>query len=209
MSHDKTLPDKTQPISAPSSSSEAALPVESAPPSTLQARQIAGAILEVLAGVRSITDAAMALGISTARYYQWEARAVAGMLAACEPRSPGPLPGASLPAELEQLRTERDRLKAETARYQALVRIAQGAFGAPAAPVIVAEPIPAPVRRAAQVRRTVTGDTAPPRQRKKRTPSVRALRLAKRVREAPAAGASPSASQTAGSSTITTPSGGG
>ena len=98
------------------------------------ARRIASAILEVLAGMRSITDVALALGITAARYYALEARAVSGLIAACEPRGPGPVIGVGLPAELERLRAERDRLKAEAARYQTLARIAQGAFALPMPP---------------------------------------------------------------------------
>lgn len=107
-----------------------------AAPASGDARRIASAILEVLAGMRSITDAALALGVTPARYYALEARAVGGLIAACEPRGPGPGAGAGLPAELDRLRAERDRLKAEAARYQTLARISQGAFALPALPVV-------------------------------------------------------------------------
>jgi len=159
-----------------------------------EARRLAGTILEVMAGVVSITDAALALGITQARYQQLELRAVTGLIIACEPRPPGPAPGAMLPAELERLAAERDRLKAEVARYQTLARIAQGAFGTAAVPAAVAperatRELPGFQARGTQ-RSRVAAIAAPAagggKSRKKRTPTVRALRLAKRVRtEAP------------------------
>jgi len=53
------------------------------------ARRQASAILEVLAGMRTPTQAAEALGVSLPRYYVLETRAVQGILLACEPRSIG------------------------------------------------------------------------------------------------------------------------
>ncbi len=54
-----------------------------------EANRVAAAILEVLAGVRTPTCAAEALAISLPRYYQWEERALEGLLLACEPRPLG------------------------------------------------------------------------------------------------------------------------
>ncbi len=155
------------------------------------ARRIAGAILEVLAGVRSITDAAVALGIAPARYYVLEARAVAGLITACEPRSPGPHSGSGLAAEVDRLRAERDRLRDEAARYQALARIAQTAFG-PMGGAITAAPATAPVLTERQLRAARAAARAPTttpsgvvtKTRKKRVATVRALRLAQRVQQA-------------------------
>ena len=174
------------------------------------AKRVAGTILEVLAGVRSITDAALGLGITAARYYALEARAVAGLIAACEPRGPGPQTGHGLQAEVDRLRGERDRLRDEAARYQALARIAQTAFGPPCAP----PPTPAynstslpglTVRqqraaRAAARNAPVPSPAAKPR--KKRIPTVRALRLARQVQHH---ASSPSA---AGAATPAAPAGG-
>jgi hypothetical protein len=157
-------------------SETAAQPPPSPPPATRSAQQVAGAILEVLAGVRSITDAALVLGITPARYYVLEARAVEGLIAACEPRSPGPATGSALAAEVDRLRAERDRLRDEAARYQALARIAQVAFG-PAGTQPAADAAGPRTARAA-------APTASGRPRKKRTPTVRALRLAQRVQQA-------------------------
>jgi hypothetical protein len=163
---------------------------------TPDAKRLAGTILEVLAGVRSISDAALLLGILPARYYALEARAIAGLIAACEPRARGPAPGSRLEAEVDRLRTERDRLRDEAARYQALARIAQAAFGPSAAPGAMAA---AASGRSAS--RTVAS-VQPEATRKKRVATVRALRLAQQV-QGPGAAApvSPSAASTASSPT--------
>lgn len=142
------------------------------------AKRVAGAILEVLAGVRSITDAALLLGVAPARYYTLEARAIAGLIAACEPRARGPAPGAGLQAEVDRLRAERDRLREEAARYQALARIAQAAFGAP-----VAVPAAPPPARNERRRPDAAARTDAPKPRKKRVATVRALRLARQVHD--------------------------
>lgn len=193
-----------------------AAPVPTTPPSPLpsstlpaissEARVLARTILEVLAGLRSITDAALVLGVSTARYQQWESRAISGLISACEPRPPGPAPGAGLPGEVERLRGERDRLVAEVNRYQTLLRISQDAFGGPPAP-----PAPAEATLPRRTRDLPGAQVALPRSstkagkpRKKRTPTVRAMRLAKRVGEA---GGTPVA--TAGTGATPASSGGG
>src|SRR5207248_1760535 len=54
-----------------------------------EARRLAAAILEVLAGARTPTQAAQALGLSLVRYYQVESRAMHGLVAACEARPKG------------------------------------------------------------------------------------------------------------------------
>ncbi len=64
-------------------------PKERPRPASREAQRLAAAILEVLAGVRTPTDAAAALEISLPRYYLWEQRALAGLVAACEPRPVG------------------------------------------------------------------------------------------------------------------------
>jgi hypothetical protein len=158
---------------------------------TTDAKRIAGAILEVLAGVRSITDAALALGVTSARYYALEARAVAGLIAACEPRGPGPLSGHGLASEIERLRAERDRLRDEAARYQALARIAQTAFGPPGTVVSAASgngtALPGLTvrqqRAARAAARAAPAPAAAVKPRKKRIPTVRALRLAQQVQQ--------------------------
>ena len=186
-----TTATPVMPAALPTSDPGSAEPSDPEPiPASDDARRVACAILEVLAGVRSISDTAVVLGVSSARYYQLEARALQGLVQACEPRGPGPLSGAGLAAEVAQLRVERDRLKAEAARYQALARLAHGAFGAPL--TTASAPPPAGgttglagaagqrARRAATIAATTRTSPAA-RTRKKRTPTVRALRLAARV----------------------------
>ena len=53
------------------------------------AQRVAAAVLEVLAGVRTPTEAAVALSLSVPRYYLWEQRALEGLVRACEPRPQG------------------------------------------------------------------------------------------------------------------------
>jgi len=93
-----------------------------------EARRLAAVILEVLGGVRLPSEAAKALEVSLPRYYSLEVKAVEGLLRACEPRKGGGR--ARSPArEMQMLRQEVDRLERETARQQALLRVAQRAVG--------------------------------------------------------------------------------
>jgi hypothetical protein len=98
------------------------------------ARQQAAAILEVLAGVRTPTQAAEVLGVSLPRFYVLESRAVQGILLACEPRRLGRQ--ATAESALASLRRECEQLRRECARQQALVRVAQRTVGLPAPPVV-------------------------------------------------------------------------
>lgn len=99
-----------------------------------EAKRLAAAILEVLAGARTPTEAAAGLGLSVPRYYQLEAQALRGLLEACEPRPRGRV--RTVKTELETLQKENQRLQRELARHQALCRAAQRTVGlAPAAPV--------------------------------------------------------------------------
>jgi len=134
----------------------------SASQASREARKIAASILEVLGGARTPTEAAGALEVSVPRYYALEARAIEGLLGACEPRKLGPRPSPQKRiAELEQ---EVERLERECARKQALVRTAQRAIGLPAAPSSNGKKAKATKRR--------------------RKPRVRALRAAKVLRPA-------------------------
>jgi hypothetical protein len=123
-----------------------------------EARRLAAAILEVLAGLQTPSEAAGALGISLPRYYQIEVRALDGLVAACESRRRGRQPG----SELVQLRHECERLKRECARQQALVRVTRRTVG-------LAEGPPPP----------------PPKsegRRRRRRPTVRALKVVAKLR---------------------------
>jgi hypothetical protein len=99
-----------------------------------EARKQAAAILEVLAGARTPTQAAAALAVSLPRYYQLEQRALEGLLAACEPRQRrGRVRSEASVAA--RLRLDNQRLERELGRQQALVRLVQRNVGlAPPAP---------------------------------------------------------------------------
>jgi len=129
---------------------------------TTDARRQAAAILEVLAGVRTPTEAATALTLSLPAYYKLEARALRGMVLGCQP--PGRGPRTSPEVEVKRLRRQCQQLKQEAGRYQALARAAQRAAGLSAPPA-------APAKDA--------------RGRKRRKPAVRALRALAAIRQAP------------------------
>jgi hypothetical protein len=104
---------------------------------SLDAKRKASLILETLSGLRSTADASAALGVTLARYYQLESRALQGLVDALEPRPNG---GQVAPeVETRKLKQERDRLEQELRRAQALVRVAQRAVGLPP-PQPVGEP---------------------------------------------------------------------
>jgi hypothetical protein len=132
--------------------------------STVEAKRLAAAILEVLAGVRTTADAASAVGLSLVRYYQVEARALAGLLLACEPRAPGRQHTAE--RELHSLRRDNQRLQREVARQQALVRLGQRSLGLAA----VAPPVSSKVNG---------------KKTRKRRPVSRALQVAARLDTGP------------------------
>jgi hypothetical protein len=134
-----------------------------------EAKRLAAAILEVLAGARTPLQAAEALGVSLPRYYLLESRAVHAIVLACEPRSPGRSP--SPESALAALRRECEQLRREVARQQALVRAGQRAIG-------LAAPAPRGPQRDGKKRRA-------------RRPTARALRAVARLTEEshePAAG---------------------
>ena len=101
---------------------------------TSEANRRTVAVLEVLGGLRTPADAAAALGIAVPRYYQLETRALEGMVTALEPRSLGKQP--SLEGRVARLQKELEQARRESARQQALVRVAQRSLGLkpPAAP---------------------------------------------------------------------------
>lgn len=132
----------------------------------VKAKQLAAAILEVLAGARTPTEAATALELSVPRYYQLEAQALRGLLAACEPRPKGRV--RTVQNELETLQKENQRLQRELTRHQTLHRVAQRAVG-------LAPPTPTPSAKA--------GKKAGKKPRKRRV--ARALSVAQRLKEEP------------------------
>jgi hypothetical protein len=91
-----------------------------------EAKLLAAAILEVLAGSMGPSEAARGLGISLARYYQLEARALAGLVNSCEMRRRG---GRRPKNELTALQRECEQLRRECARQQALMRATRRSIG--------------------------------------------------------------------------------
>src|SRR5262245_48417935 len=89
-------------------------------------------ILEVLAGLRSTSEAAQGLEISSMRYYVLERRAMEGMVQALAPRPKGKrrMPESTL----EAMRRDKVRLEREVGRLQALVRAAQRTMKLPPLP---------------------------------------------------------------------------
>jgi hypothetical protein len=97
-----------------------------------EAKRLAAAILEVLAGMRTPAGAAQVLKLSLPRYYQLEVRALHGMLAACEPRPLGRVKTSA--SALAALQRECEQWRRECTRQQALVRATQRAIGLAAPP---------------------------------------------------------------------------
>jgi hypothetical protein len=142
-----------------------------------EAKRLAAAILEGLAGVRGPQEASEALGISMTRYYHLETRALQGLVASLEPRPRGrrrsPL------VEISVLEREKARLERELKRAQALVRTAQRTIGLP------------PPRREGKL-----GPDGKPGRRTRRA-MVRATKVAEALRQAPVATESGTASKEA------------
>jgi hypothetical protein len=111
-------------------------------------------ILEVLGGGRTPSDAAAALGVSVVRFYALEARALAGLVHACEPRSRGP--GKSGSRQVAILQRKVEQLERECQRRQSLLRLSQRALGV--------SPSQPPAHNAGK--------------RRRKKPTVRALRAA-------------------------------
>lgn len=124
-----------------------------------EARRRAAVVLEVLAGVRTPGEAASALGLAVPRYYQIEQRALAGLVAACEPAVRGRQ--ATPQRQVAALERQIERLSRDSARYQSLARLAQRSLGV--TPVASSRP-----------------DSKPSggKKRRQRRPTVRALRMA-------------------------------
>jgi hypothetical protein len=129
-----------------------------------EAQRLAAAILEVLAGVRSPPAASEMLGISLPRYYQLEARALEGLVAALAPRPKGKQP--SLDNRVKQLEKELEVARRACARQEALVRLTQRSVGLTALAKPKSPPAP----------------SANGKGRKPRKPMVRALKAAQTLR---------------------------
>ena len=136
------------------------MPVKN-PDASKEAKRLAAMLLDVLAGSRTPPQAAETLGVSLPRYYQLEDRGLNGLLLACETRPRGRQANNS-EMQLLTLTRENERLKRELSRYQTLVRLTQRSVGVPP---------PAPMK------------AKTPGKRRKRKPTVRALRRAERLRD--------------------------
>jgi len=135
----------------------------------LEARRRAAAVLEVMGGLSTPSEAAKASGMSLPRYYALEKRALEGLVSACTaPRRKG---RQKSPAkEMDRLREQVKRLEREASRNLAMARAAQRTAGV----------APPPSSRAAP------GDG---KKRRKRRPSARALLAAQALRGDPSADA--------------------
>jgi len=109
-------------------------------------RRRAAAVLEVLGGAKSPVEAAESLGIALPSYYLLEARALEGLLTACEPRSRGR--SSSEGKTLKGLRLENERLRQDLTRSQALARAVQRAVGLESKDGPAPKPTPLRRRRA-------------------------------------------------------------
>jgi hypothetical protein len=133
------------------------------------AQRRAALILEVLAGVRSPQQAAGVLKVSSNYYYLLERKALAGLVAACQPQPKGQR--ADHEKELTALRQALARCEQERERQAALVRATQRAVGVPVTPA------------RSEKRPEKPGKSASGKSRRRRAPAVRALRAARQCNE--------------------------
>jgi hypothetical protein len=138
-------------------------------PVSRDALRIAAVILEVLAGVRTPTEAAAAVSLSLPRYYLWEQRALEGLVRACEPRPKGKV--ASERQQLAVLEKEVARLRQDCTRQQALVRASQRTMGLAASPLATKPAIKPSGKATAKAGNAVAGKA-----KRKRRPVARALK---------------------------------
>jgi hypothetical protein len=139
-----------------------------------EAQRFAAAILEVLAGVRTPTEAAAAMSVSVPRYYLWEQRALEGLVRACEPRPQGK--GGSERHQIARLEKELGRLRQDCARQQALVRASQRTIGLAAPPGYpLAGAAGKPVAKSGSKPPATSGTAVAGKAKRKRRPVARAL----------------------------------
>lgn len=86
------------------------------------ARRRATFILKVQTGAITATQAATALGVSRKTYYEWERRALEGLLAAMKDRPAG-RPSKPTNPEKEQLRSRVAELELEVKNLQGILQI--------------------------------------------------------------------------------------
>jgi hypothetical protein len=143
-------------VTVSSNGRSAPAPAPPQPEVSRDAKRLAAAILEVLAGLRTPAQAAEATGVSLPRYYQLEAQALAGLVRGCERHPKG---RRREPADAAAaLAKENERLRRDLGRQQSLLRLAQRSVG-------LGPPAPLPAKG-----------------RRKRKPTTRALVAAARLR---------------------------
>lgn len=135
-----------------------------------EANRRAAVILTVLAGERLPSQAAEALGVSVTHYYILERKALEGLLRACERKPLGP-PGPTAEQQVVRLEKQLEQAHRECQRQAALVRSTQRALGLPASAP--------PGKAAAKAKQSGdnNGKSVGPK-RRRRKPTVRALRAA-------------------------------
>ena len=87
-----------------------------------QLRQRANLILQVQAGQITASEAARQLGMSRKTYYQWEKRALEGLLQGLEPSNPG-RPSTQPSHEVQQLRRKVEELEAKLEKTEKVARL--------------------------------------------------------------------------------------
>ena len=148
-----------------------------------QARRIATVLLEVLAGLRSTSDAARTLEVTPVRYYAIETRAIGGLIAACEPRPSGIQPEVRDAHELTRLREQMRRQGQELNQVRSVLRTTQRQLGVATAPEPPPNGMPGKLGKPGK-------DGKPATKRKVRRPTVRALTMVHRLLQADAAAGS-------------------
>jgi hypothetical protein len=134
----------------------------------LEARRRAAAVLEVMGGLSTPSEAAKVGGMSLPRYYALEKRALEGLVSACAaPKRKGRQ--RSPAKEMDRLREQVKRLEREASRNLAMARAAQRAAG-------IGPPPP-----------SKASGKDDGKKRRKRRPSARALLAAQALRCEPAA----------------------
>lgn len=137
-----------------------------------EARRTAAAIFEVLAGMCTPCEAAQALSVSVPRYYALEQRAVASLVAGCEPHLRGPVK--SPQQRIAELEREVRRLRQQCDRQRALARAAQRTVGLP---------MLAPSMATGKDKVNRPSPSPSGKKRPTRRPTVRALKAAQTLRD--------------------------
>lgn len=145
---------------------------------SVEAHRRAAVILEVLAGVRGPTEAATVLNVTVSHYYLLERKALAGLVAGCEPQPKGGPRRPGLEQQLATVEHALEECRRECLRQSALVRATQRAMGLPAS----AAAEPQGTRAKAKGRGKAKGAGPPSAARRRRRPTVRALRAAEALR---------------------------